>query len=49
MAKYPTWSEIVDRMAKKYGITVDSTERFSAIEIASYVEAVADELTEDGE
>ena len=46
MAKYPTWSEIVDRMATKYGITVNSTERFGAIEIASYVEAVTEELTE---
>ena len=47
--KYPTWGEIVDKVAKKYGITVNSTERFSPIEIASYVEATAEELTEDGD
>ena len=49
MVKYPTWNEIVERMSTKYGITVDSTECFSTTEITTYVEEVANELTEDGD
>lgn len=38
-----TWKEIIANMEQKYGLNIDSNEKFNLFEIVAYIEGIYEE------